>query len=74
MKKSEIARIISNNCQCDSSELVLSQNKDTKVFETLLYMPIDDSDCEFYFEDYNIQQENGFNIVNISKLIESGVF
>ena len=74
MKKSEIARIISNNCQCDSSELVMKQNETTKDFETLLYMPIDDSDCEFYFEDYNIKQENGYNIVNISDLIKKGIF
>ena len=67
-KKEIIDQLISEvamNCQCDNYELTNAENGDI-----LMIMPIGDSDCEYYFDEYDIKQdtENFTNIVNITKL------
>lgn len=61
-----LADRIAMDCQCDSAEVHNLNGED------ILMMPVMDSDCEYYYEEYDIYQEEmdgvTYNCVNLSRM------
>lgn len=59
---------IAMDCQCDSAEIHNLNG------EYILMMPVLDSDCEYYYDEYDIYQEEmdgiTYNCVNLSHLVK----
>lgn len=59
---------IAMDCQCDSAEIHNLNG------EYILMMPVLDSDCEYYYDEYDIYQEEmdgiTYNCVNLSQLVK----